>query len=444
MNCALAIVGAALLLVAMTGKTGAAEGSFAEQLARNATWQARSAFGAYEQKYPNADNIDDRRLQGKLELSVKTESSFNSSTGLVAAGFVQAGTPHDTYHGALHRPGSTDPDSAYLDFTELYLKFSGEKGRFSAGKALIPSGLATLYSPANRFHNVDAKDPADTRELGVWQFAYEHFLEGNDSLKFAVITHADRTKEPRNRSRWVGSSGSYEFTSVEVPAGSTLQRRFPQSGPDNFGYLLTYKAAREGMDYFVTLHHGFGAFPVLRRDNLTDLFVERVKAATLAVGFAATRGKGFELHGEAVYQHTYHGRDQDFARYVLGVNYDETDFAQHIGLDKIKATVEYAVEDVTGNKYDAATFSDSSNARPFKNAILWKLQLEYDSKRSIALAQSYNLDRYDHAIVIGGEYRPRDSISWKAVLELYNGASNTQFGRWDRNDRLVFSYTHKF
>lgn len=416
---------------------------FFSDLNANATWKFKTGFAAYANSYPTDRDVDDRPLQAKAELTFKSKGALIGATQLHVNAFAQAGTPDDTYHGAFHGPGSRDVDSAVVDFAELYLRRTGESTNLIAGKALIPMGLSTLYSPANRFHNLDAKDPADTRELGAWQLGVERFFEANDSLRFIVITHDERAKEPRGRSRWLGSSGAYEFTSLNLPAGTTLRRRFPDPGTENFGYLLTYKRAAEGADWFAALHRGFGAFPVVRLDGL-DYYSEKVKAWSLAGGFAATFGTGLELHGEAIIQKTDQGRDQDFLRYVLGVNYDNSDVAQAVGFEKLKLTLEYAGENVLREQSHPAYVANSSKARPVKDSILWKLTLDYDSKKSLVAGQTYNFDGEDRLVFIGGKYKPRDSESFRAGVEVYSGADDTHFGRWDLNDRVVFSYSYKF
>ncbi len=436
----------ALALILAPAAAAAAEpvgGGFFRDLNANAAWQFKTGFAAYLSAYPVDRDVDDRPLQAKMELTLKSKGAVGRDTMLHLNAFAQAGTSDDTYHGVFNGPGSRNADSAVADFSDLTLRHTAGNTDFFAGKALIPSGLSTLYSPANRFHNLDAKDPADTRELGVWQIGFERFFEANDSLKFAVVTHDERAKEPRGRSRWLGSSGSYEFTSLAIPAGVTLQRRYPGSGTENFGYLLTYKKAAEGADWFVTLHRGFGAFPVVRLDGV-DYFSEKVKAWSLAGGFAATFGKGLEVHGEAIVQKTDQGRDQDFIRYVLGVNYDNTDVAQAIGFEKLKLTVEYAGDDVLREQSHPGYVANSVKARPVRDSVLWKLTLDYDSKKSLVAGQTYNFDGKDHLVFLGGEYKPRDSENFRAGLELYTGADDTHFGRWDRNDRVVGSYSYKF
>ncbi len=418
-------------------------GGLLDDLKANAAWKFRTGFAAYAHSYPVDRDVDDRPLQAKAELTFKSKGSLTDATQLHVNAFAQAGTPDDTYHGAFEGPGSREADSAVMDFSELYLRRAGENTNLFAGKALIPMGLSTLYSPANRFHNLDAKDPADTRELGVWQLGVERFFEANDSLRFTVITHDERAREPRGRSRWLGSSGSYEFTSLDLPAGTTLKRRYPDTGSENFGYLLTYKRAAEGADWFAALHRGFGAFPAVRLDGL-DYYSEKIKAWSLAGGFAATFGTGIELHGEAIVQKTDEGRDQDFIRYVLGVNYDNTELAQAIGFEKLKLTVEYAGDDVLREQSHPAYVANSSRARPVKDSLLWKLTLDYDSKKSLVAGQTYNFDGKDHLVFFGGEYKPRDSENFRAGVEVYTGADDTHFGRWDLNDRAVFSYSYKF
>lgn len=432
-----------LLFVPVLAVAAESAGGFFTDLHKNAAWQFKTGLAAYGAAFPEERDVDDRPLQAKAELTLKSKGALTDATTLHLNAFAQAGTPDDTYHGGFHGPASRESDSAVVDFSEIYLRRSSEKTDYFFGKALIPSGLSTLYSPVNRFHNLDAKDPADTRELGVWQLGFERFIGDNDSFKFVVITHDERVREPRGRSRWLGSTGSYEFTSLDLPAGTTLQRRFPEGGTDNFSYLLTYKRAAEGADWFVTLHRGFGAFPVVRLDGL-DYFSEKVRAWSLAAGFALTRGKGLELHGEAIVQKTDEHRDQDFVRYVLGVNYDETDFAQSLGFEKLKFTVEYGGDDVLNEQSHTGYVANSSKARPFKDTVLWKLTLDLNSKNSLIAGQTYNFDGKDHVVFLGGERKRTDSETFRAGLEIYTGADDTHFGRWDRNDRLVGSYTYKF
>jgi len=76
--------------------------------------------------------------------------------------------------------------------------------------------------------------------------------------------------------------------------------------------------------------------------------------------------------------------------------------------------------------------------------VLWKLTLDLNSKNSLIAGQTYNFDGKDHVVFLGGEHKRTDSVNFRAGLEIYTGADDTHFGRWDRNDRLVGSYTYKF
>jgi hypothetical protein len=449
-----AAIAGALLHAALTGggPAWAQEVGPGVELWNNAAYTVETYAAGFSQSYPNASRrIDDKAVESWNRFQAESKTGIGRDLTFSFKAFGVLSTQEDERRGVFSEPGYRSARPRTVDLGEAKLRWAQEKFDASLGKILHPVGLSNLFSPANRFNNLDAANPMHPMETGVWSTRADIFV-GDDTLAVAVIPWQDRGGEPPRSSRWLGSSGSYDFSSLDrstlgISADATIETddRFQATTPRNYGYLAHYKGSRPGFDFFGVVHNGPSIYPVLRRDGLSgNRFIkETPPALTVAGGVSTTQG-AWSYYTEAAFQNTYAGRDQDFVKYVLGVSYRETDLAERIGFEEIMPVVEYAGEGIYGRQDDPSYVADSRSARPGRNTVLMRLALRESDKLTYTVGGARNLETRDLMWTAGAEYKFTDSLKGRADLRVFTGPENTEYGRWSRNDHVEIGLIYKF
>jgi opacity protein-like surface antigen len=449
MNRMLTLGAAAVALVTGLAAQAAEEGVLSE-LRDNASYTVETYGAGFRQSYPNATRrTDDNAAESWNRFTAESKTGLGRDLTFDAKAFGVLSTQEDERRGVLSEPGYRGARPRTVDFIEAKVRWAGEHFNALAGKMLHGVGVSNLFSPSNRFNNIDAAHPMHSIEMGVWSTRAEAFI-GDDTLALAVIPWQDRPGEPPRSSRWLGSSGSYDFTNIStlgVPAGSTIETRddFRATTIRNYGYLAYYKGSRPGFDFFGVVHNGPSVYPVLRRDGTTGnrFTKETPPAFTAGGGLSTTRG-AWSYYGEAIAQLTHEGRDQDFVKYVLGVSYRETEFAETVGLEEIMPIVEYAGEGVFGRQDDPNYAADSRYARPARDTLLLRLALRQTDKLTYAVGGARNFETRDYFWTGGVEYKFNDNLKIRGDLRIFSGNPETDYGRWARNDHVEVGLVYKF
>ena len=418
---------------------------FLGELLDHATFQVE-AYGKYFFQEAEGEDVFKKDFQAWSRVAVESHASVTD--GLLFDVELRAlySNVAKGHRGAFSDPNDHTLRARYVDFDTLSLTWEQPDYSVLVGRSELSLGLTTLYSPADRFQNRYGVEPPEGYDTGVWQAHIDYFL-GDDMVRFAVAPFDNRTSNPHDTSRWIGSSGNYYFSALDLPAGiSTLRDYFRSPTVDNWSYLLSYEGVRPGYDFFVAGHFGPSTYPVVRQvpgSAIGEVVLPR--AGSMVAGFAATRGR-WEFHGEGVYQLTLKNRDQDFLKYVLGVSYRETDFANSIGLEELNPVIEYAGEVVTDQQTAPVSgyVLNSADSRPFRDAVLGRLDIRVDSEWSGSVGGTYNLVDKDASVVVNVEYEYSDNLEFNADVQFYSGEGDTQFGRWRKNDLVHLGVVWNF
>lgn len=429
----------------------AAEG-LAGELAANATYTIGSFVAGFQQDYPDSGRkIDDTVAESWSRFDAESKASLGSDLTFSFKAFGVLSTQEDERRGAFSEPGYRAIRPRTIDLVEAKVRWALEGFDLSVGKMTHGVGVSNMFSPANRFNNLDASSPMHPIEKGAWSTRADIFV-GDDTLALVVIPWQDRVGVPPLSSRWLGSSGSYNFPSIDrsalgIAADATVEftDEFRAMRPRNYGYLAHYKGARHGFDFFGAVHNGPSIYPILRQDisNNARFMVETPPAFTIAAGLSATIG-AWGYYGEAAAQITHQGRDQDFLKYVLGVSYRETEIAEAIGLEEIIPIVEYANERIFEQQDDPRYVVNSLVTRPGRGTVLARLALRQSDKLGYTLGWIRNYHSRDYFWTAGTEYKLTDSLKLRADWRAFAGNVDTHFGRWGRNDHLEIGLTYKF
>ncbi|OGW91178.1 MAG: hypothetical protein A3D28_04940 [Omnitrophica bacterium RIFCSPHIGHO2_02_FULL_63_14] len=447
------------ILVALTPlDTFAAEQNdrhFARDLVRAATYTVEAYTSVFFQTFPSTPTriVDDKAVVFWTKGTAKSQATLCDGLSVKAALLTVYSGYDDERRGVFASPDSEAVYSRYVDFKELSLRYDQKAFAVTLGKAPITVGLSTLYSPANRYRVLDTSNPMQPEDLGVWQASLDWFL-GDNTLRFSVLPVEAHSLFPHGSSRWLGEFGagfnhSSSGTSAGLGSGGAVGLTLPAEVTaraafrNRLGSLLKFSGVATGVDYFAAAHYGPSIFPALQNSPQNEFVIETPAAATFSGGATATRG-ALEIHGESAYQLADGNDDQDFVKYVIGAAYRETVLAERLGLDEITPVIEYAGEWTTDEQDNPGLTVPSEEARPFRNSLLFKIDLMPSDKLTCTIGGIRNFSTDDRAYAMSIEYKPDYNLTFRVAAVAFDGETDTPFGLWDRNDHIAFGVKRTF
>lgn len=433
-----------------------APGSVGAQLVQNAAYSVDASLAAFSRDYAgDSRHVDDTASETWTRLQFESKSELGAGLELRVKGFAVLTTQEDERHGFFSEPRYRKDRPRGFDLTELKLRAARDSHDLYLGKMLLTVGVSNIFSPANRFNNVDLSNPLHPLEMGVWA-GRANFFVGDDTLSFAVVPWQDRVGRPADSSRWLGPSSSTSSSSlIDLSNWNySAEERYAKSDLRNAGYLMHYSGSRAGFDFFGVSHLGASKYAVLRKEvsgSSVTYSKETPQAFSLGGGISATSG-AWSYYGEAMHQATVANRDEDFLKYVVGVSYRDTTLAEMLGFEEIMPMIEQANEKTFGAQ-DSSRYAQNSRAvRLGRDTLFFRLSLKksdklsynlYSTRNFVAETASNSGDR-SSAVGLGSEYKFNDSLKFRADLRIFYGESNTQFGRWARNDHIEIGMTYSF
>ena len=166
-------------------------------------------------------------------------------------------------------------------------------------------------------------------------------------------------------------------------------------------------------------------------------------ALTLGAGLAKTVEE-WKLYAEATYQNTLKSEDEDFVKYVLGVSYRETEFAEKVGLEEISPIIEYAGEIVTNPQLADNFTVNSKESRPGRNTLFLRVDFRRNDKWTGVFAVAHNISTADNFLTGLIQYSYSDNLKFNLERRMFSGRDDTQFGRWEANDYIGLNTEYKF
>ena len=434
-----------------------APSSVGEQLILNATYSLDASLAAFSRDYSgDTRHVDDTASETWTRLQFESKSDLGAGLDLRVKGFAVLSTQEDERHGFFSEPRFRKDRPRAFDLTELKLRAARDSHDLYLGKMLLTAGVSNIFSPTNRFNNVDLSNPLHPLEMGVWAGRANFFI-GDDTLSLAVVPWQDRVARPADSSRWLGPSSSSSSGTSLFNLGNwnyNAEERYAKSDLRNAGYLMHYSGSRAGFDFFGISHLGASKYAVLRKEvsgSTVTYSKETPQAFSLGGGISATSG-AWSYYGEAIHQATVGNRDEDFLKYVIGVSYRDTTIAELLGFEEIMPILEQANEKTFGSQDSSRYVQNSRAVRLGRDTIFVRLGLKksdklsysiYSTRNFVAETASNSADR-SSAVGLGSEYKINDSLKFRADLRIFYGESNTQFGRWARNDHIEIGMTYSF
>lgn len=377
---------------------------------------------------------------------------FNTWTGGDAwrfdmAGWVEGGSEEGVYSGVTRwfQDDTGRTERRHLEINELSGMISQSDYDLVFGKKIFKNGLSTLFSPANRLLILDLIDPLDPKEFGLWQVKLDYYWD-QYTLTGAVLPVFDGGKIPPPSSRWTGKRIDNDPRDFDFRDIKTAIEDSPDIKLSNFGYFGRVKTTYHGWDMFFSYYDGLNPYPVLKvgqRNGKPTKLKENVRVGNYATGFSTT-WKKWEFHGEGLYNHSYNGKDDNYANFVGGITYVIDDFAKKIFLERIDITMEYAFEWVIREQYATGYTDSSRNVRLGKNDIFTRIQFKYNNNLDFVYVSDFELEdngRFNH---FEANYAFGRGFSVKLAVETFNGDDESYYGRWSLNDRVIAEIKYAF
>jgi hypothetical protein len=410
----------------------------------------------YWQNPPERDGADTRNDFGNALFKFSDKIAYKDFA-LNVGGWVEYGNEENTYSGTSFSEFWQDMDRRrrIMDVSDLYINYSRDTFNFLAGKKTLTNGMSTLYLPSDRMRPQDLNDPMDVKDLNIWQGRLDYDVAEATTLTAAFLPVYQPQKTPSPASRWMGKQGdSTEFDMYDA-GNVNMKEDVAKVTDNNFGYFARFKKKGfHGWDFFASFYHGPNPFYVVREEQVPgptpgttqpQRIKEVVKVDDYAAGFSTTY-ESWEFHGEVVYNYTYDRKDDDYFNYVAGFTYTFDDFAKKLWLEKIEVTAEYANEIITRVQNAENYVSSSRKSRLGRNDILSRINFEYNNKLSFQFVCNFLVDKIDYGRFqrLEAKYKFRDGLISKLAAEFYGGQSDSLYGRWQRNDRLILEFEYSF
>ncbi len=423
------------------------EGNALTRFIDNAEYELdTSVTGFFEDNIGPIADDDDVGFFVRFNAKSQTDITENISTGLDV--YSAYSTQKHEYYGTFTEPENEARQPRFVDLNTVWLRYTADDYELMLGKDYVENGISELYSPVDRFGLANFANPTQPYKVGIWNAGLDYFIE-DDTFSLNIMPFHEKSELPSKESRWLGTSGDADFTNISLPTGlgstSLIKDRYQPIRLENLGYLMQYKGTRAGFDFFGLIHHGPSIYPVLRLDR--DAGIVRVeKIEPLATSIAAgvtTVYERWKFSTEAIFQQTDGNKDDDFIRYSVGVSYRDNDIANAIGLNEINTAIQWSGDETVDKEDSRQTIISSREARPFRNTILLKVEMEHTHEWGYFISAIHNVEA-DFTIAYGAQYKPIDNLTLRLEGSFFDGPSDTHFGRWEENDFLRLRTIYKF
>jgi len=90
--------------------------------------------------------------------------------------------------------------------------------------------------------------------------------------------------------------------------------------------------------------------------------------------------------------------------------------------------------------------ASSKKSRLGRNDILSRINFEYSNKLSFQFICNFQLTRGEEGRFqrLEAKYKLRDGLITKLAGEFFGGQSDSMYGRWVRNDRIILEMEYSF
>ena len=380
-----------------------------------------------------------------IEINSKIRSE-NYITSLSIFGML--GTDDNTYSYEkimLNEFRDTDNDIPILGIKEFYMIKTNNNHDFIIGKKIFKPGLSTIYSPANIYDTVIAPDPLDPYTIGVWLTKFNYYINNNSSYSIIFMPFISKAKTASVLSRWSGNYYQNNYYDSFDDVNGTVK----EDTNNHIRIALQYKNSIHNVDTSFIVGYGPSLYKILEYTATKDTYLLTSPSVVyISTGFSTTYNQ-FEFHGEAYYQNTLNGEDDNFISSVIGTTYTLDKWIDNININKIITTIEFTKIFVTKKYNSDKTYKSSEEIREPKKDILVKINAQINYKLAIKYLADFRLsigNNKDGGYYqkIGTSYMFKDNLKGDVYLEFFNGEENSFYKKWSDNNRIIFQLEYSF
>ncbi len=399
-------------------------------------------------------NIDREDSFGEVTLNLESYTG-GDNWRLGMSGWLETGNQAHTYAGVTHYLQDRQSKRRYGQLNESFLMFTGlDLGPgeldITVGKRLLKNGIATLYSPGDRYSATDFTDPMDSRMLGAWQARFDYAFD-NFVLTAALLPVYQRSIEPHENSRWLANSIDFSFPGGPPPgfdpALFRVKTDVPSLDADNMSYFARLSGTIAGWDFFVAPFWGMSAAFVQRASNTDpNLIIKDVpNVFNLSAGFATVLFERIQFHGDSLYNWTKNDEDDHFFTGVIGFTYKIDPLPSWLHSDWLEFTIEYAGEKIIDSQDANGFVSSSKDGRLGRNNLLVAATYKVNEDLTFQINAANEIQRTDHLFHVEAKYRIWTDFYGIIGFDEFGGDDNdTFYGRWEDNDRLTGTFEYVF
>ena len=396
------------------------------------TWELRGSLRGWIRGFTHSPNeIDLMESRLKLELI--------SGMGENSAFFVRSFLSHN----------GRSSDDVSLDLKQAYIDYYCDWATFRFGKQLMTWGKADEINPTDVLNPQDLSNILEDkiiRKIGLFALKANWYIAGFD-LETIWKPQFEAMELPQPGSKW-----SFPIIQEisEMPAPT-----YPGDDLDNTEWGLRLSKTISMFDFSLSFYDGLENIhtPEMMYDPQIDtmkvnrLLFHRVRM--IGADFAGSV-KSIGIWGEGAYFIT---KDEDgidptiknpHIRFVLG-----SDYTFHNGL---KVNVQFLQEIITkiGDKAERVEeekeISKLGVGFPLQQALTTRIAQPFGSGdvHSIELFCIYDLK--DEGFLAGPKirYSPEDAVVLEVSASIFNGKSNSMFGRFSKNDAVSIKCIYSF
>ncbi|MDF7825754.1 hypothetical protein P4B35_17125 [Pontiellaceae bacterium B12227] len=392
--------------------------------------------------------IEDGNFAPEFMYSWATWMQTDSGIRLDTSGWFEYGLPNSyRWTGGFRLFQDDDIKSRPIVLNELFVTVPVQNLDLLIGRSVQHNTLSVLYPLADRYIARDFNDPLNAKIFGVWQ-ARADYYQNDWQYTLSALPVFQPSKVPGIESRW-WIRDIEPIIGEPIPDGATgrVERDIPNVSVKNTAVMASIKTHQQQWDAFSTIYHGYAPYSVTRINKPSpDEYVvtqEYVPGFDWSAGLSTTI-ESFELHTEALYHHTYSGKDDDFINALVGFIWQPGFLAEWLNCNQVHLIAEYAREHILSEQDpDSGFVSSSSPFRLGKNTLFTECLFEVSSRDSIGLAYVHNFSEPNAYAQISGGRRYGNGSQLELVFELFWG-DDLYFGTWDHNNRLYLNYEYNF
>lgn len=366
-------------------------------------------------------------------------------------GWLEAGMPNSyRWNTGLELFQDDNPKSQVFVINELYATRPIGFVDLVLGRQIQHNTVSVLYPLADRYTPYDySTDPIAPKAFGIWQARLDAYL-GDWQASIAALPIFQPSKTPGYASRW-WIVDIEPITGEPVPPGADgqLKKDIPSVSLESAGALATLKTRQQQWDFFTTVYHGYALYPIIRTDSPTptDYIItsEYAQGFDWSAGLSTTLISLLEIHTEALYHHTYSGKDDDYINALLGCIWRTERFSEWLNCNQTHFIIEYAREKVLQEQ--DPTLGYASSSQPFRfgqNTLLAECLFDFNNKTSAAIGGSHCFERKNSFMQLRGSHRFSNGIRTQLILDTFFGKDGLYYGDWGKNNRLSLVLEYSF